>query len=121
MSEEPQKNTPKISDCCYWPVELPYYIGGAPCWRCTNPNCEKSLCHPISDEGQSKKMNVKYEFVSYWKYEFTLKLKNGKTIRNEEQNPDEVYKLGILHEGEAMQIGDGKYVIDGTIFSYFSP
>lgn len=59
---------------------------------------------------------MKYIFVEYYKYAFTLKLKNGKTIRNLDQDGDSIYRLGISNSGEATEQPDGSYLVDGYTF-----
>lgn len=59
---------------------------------------------------------MKYTFKKYYEYEFTLRLENGKTITNEEQNEDAIYDLNIHSEGEAMPQGEGIWLVDEAVF-----
>ena len=59
---------------------------------------------------------MRYTFRSYYKYSFTLTLENGKVIENENQNGDEIYRLGINSEGEATPQDDGTWLVDGVVF-----
>lgn len=65
-------------------------------------------------------MEHKYTFVSYFKYGFQLRLENGKVIQNEEQNPGDIYRLGIGMNGIAIEKEkDGRkfYLVEGYEFS----
>lgn len=73
---------------------------------------------PVSahkDWGRGMKEH-KYKFRSYWKYGFTLDLENGKTIVNENQRSNDIYRLGIEKEGIAVEQEDGSYLVDGVEF-----
>lgn len=60
---------------------------------------------------------LKYKFISYWKYAFTLELEDGTQIVNEEQNSDDIYRMDVNAEGVATWHKKGKYwTIDGHKF-----
>lgn len=65
---------------------------------------------------------MKYRFVDYWKYEFTLELEDGTKIHNKEQTGDDIYRLSITKEGEAEKQEDGTWLVSGYSFvSYPHP
>ncbi len=64
---------------------------------------------------------MKYKFVSYYKYCFTLELENGKTVHNESCDSSDIYRLEVCAEGEAKELtgddGVTYYLVDGCSFS----
>lgn len=65
-------------------------------------------------------MEIKYKFISYYKYAFVVELSDGTQLINEEQNPGDIYRMDIEAEG-VVQInqsksGEMQYSIDGYQF-----
>jgi len=60
---------------------------------------------------------LKYKFVSYWKYGFTLELEDGTNIVNEEQTSEDIYRLDIGAEGIATwNETENCWTVDGDKF-----
>lgn len=59
----------------------------------------------------------KYEFVGYYKYQFTVKGEDGKFYEQEDEscNADDIYRFDISSNGE-MTKEDGDWYIDGIKF-----
>ena len=61
-------------------------------------------------------MNTQYTFLRYYKYSFYLLLENGKTITNDDESSDDIYRLGIEATGDAKEDGEGQWIVDGVVF-----